>query len=95
MVEERKSILDKQKIDRMFLRDIVTDPADQAIVGAIASLAKALGIAVAAEGVENQAQLESLLALGCSDWQGHHFSTPLDAAGFEKLLKSDTAVRAG
>ena len=81
--------VDKLKIDRMFLRDIASDPADQAIVGAIASLAKALGIAVAAEGVENQAQLERLMALGCTDWQGHHFSTPLDAASFEKLFESE------
>jgi predicted signal transduction protein with EAL and GGDEF domain len=78
--------VDKLKIDRMFLRQLATDPADQAIVGAIAAMARALGLAVAAEGVEDAAQLERLLALGCSDWQGHHFSTPLDAAAFERLF---------
>jgi diguanylate cyclase (GGDEF)-like protein/PAS domain S-box-containing protein len=78
--------VDKLKIDRMFLRDIASDPADQAIVGAIASLARALGITVAAEGVENEAQLERLLALGCAEWQGHHFSPSLDPGSFEKLF---------
>jgi diguanylate cyclase (GGDEF)-like protein/PAS domain S-box-containing protein len=85
----------KLKIDRMFLRSIESNTADQAIVRTIASLARTLGISVAAEGVETAAQLERLLALGCEDWQGHHFSAPLDAAGFEKLLTSGQAARAG
>ena len=50
---------------------------------AITALAATLGISVAAEGVESAAQLERLLALGCEEWQGHYFSAPLDAAGFE------------
>jgi EAL domain-containing protein (putative c-di-GMP-specific phosphodiesterase class I) len=81
--------VDKLKIDRMFLRDIASDPVDQAIVGAIATLARALGIAVAAEGVENAAQLERLLALGCAEWQGHHFSPSLDPGAFEKLFSAE------
>jgi len=80
--------VDKLKIDRMFLRDIASDPVDQAIVGAIAALARVLGIAVAAEGVENAAQLERLLALGCAQWQGHHFSPSLDPGAFEKLFSA-------
>jgi diguanylate cyclase (GGDEF)-like protein/PAS domain S-box-containing protein len=85
----------KLKIDRMFLRSIESNAADQAIVRTIASLARTLGISVAAEGVETAAQLEQLLVLGCEDWQGHHFSAPLDAAGFERLLTSGQAARAG
>ena len=46
----------------------------------------ALGLRVAAEGVESEAQLARLLALGCDEWQGHLFSAPLEAAGFEQLL---------
>ena len=42
-----------------------------------------------ARGIESEAQLSRLLALGCEQWQGHYFSVPLDAAGFEKLLASD------
>jgi EAL domain-containing protein (putative c-di-GMP-specific phosphodiesterase class I) len=49
---------------------------------------------VAAEGIENEAQLSRVLALGCDEWQGHYFSPPLDAAGFEKLLAAETAKAA-
>jgi diguanylate cyclase (GGDEF)-like protein/PAS domain S-box-containing protein len=82
----RQLPIDKLKIDRAFLRAIATDPVDEAIVRTIASLAKTLGITVAAEGVESQGQLERLLALGCDEWQGHYFSPPLAPAEFEHLL---------
>ncbi|HKX37241.1 MAG TPA: EAL domain-containing protein, partial [Burkholderiales bacterium] len=81
----RRLPVDKLKIDRMFLRGIAADAADQAVVRTIASLAGTLGMAVAAEGVDDAAQLERLLELGCEQWQGHFFSEPLDAAGFERL----------
>jgi diguanylate cyclase (GGDEF)-like protein/PAS domain S-box-containing protein len=84
----------KLKIDRSFLRSIDTHAADEAIVRAIAVLAKTLGIAVAAEGIESEAQLSRVLALGCDEWQGHYFSAPLDAAGFEKLLLSEPSNKA-
>jgi diguanylate cyclase (GGDEF)-like protein/PAS domain S-box-containing protein len=87
--------VDKLKIDRMFLRHLATDPADQAIVGAIAAMARALQLAVAAEGVEDAAQLERLTALGCTDWQGHYFSTPLDAATFERLFSPEQRASGG
>jgi EAL domain-containing protein (putative c-di-GMP-specific phosphodiesterase class I) len=79
--------VDKLKIDRSFLRAIDSQPADEAIVRAIAALAKTLGLAIAGEGVESEAQLERLLALGCDEWQGHYFSAPLEAAAFEALLQ--------
>ena len=79
----------KLKIDRSFLHAIDSHAADEAIVRAIAALANTLGIAVAAEGVENEAQLARLLALGIEEWQGHYFSAPLDASGFDPLLSSD------
>jgi diguanylate cyclase (GGDEF)-like protein/PAS domain S-box-containing protein len=79
----------KLKVDRSFLRSLDSHPADEAIVRAIAALARALGIAVAAEGIEREAQLSRALALGCEEWQGHYFSAPLDAAGFEALLSSE------
>ena len=86
--------IDKLKIDRMFLRSIDSNAADQAIVRAIAALAQALGVSVAAEGIESAAQLEQLLALGCEDWQGHYFSEPLAASEFETLLLRMSADRA-
>jgi diguanylate cyclase (GGDEF)-like protein/PAS domain S-box-containing protein len=84
----------KLKIDRSFLRSIDTHAADEAIVRAIAALAKTLGIAVAGEGIENEAQLSRLLALGCDEWQGHYFSPPLDASGFERILLSEPSTKA-
>ena len=49
-------------------------------------MARALGLRVAAEGVESEAQLERLRALGCDEWQGHLYSASVDAAGFEDIL---------
>ncbi|HEX6318086.1 MAG TPA: EAL domain-containing protein [Burkholderiales bacterium] len=79
----------KLKIDRSFLRAIDSHPADEAIVRAIAALARTLEIGTAAEGIENEAQLARLLALGVEEWQGHYFSAPLDAGGLGELLSSD------
>jgi diguanylate cyclase (GGDEF)-like protein/PAS domain S-box-containing protein len=82
----RRLPIDKLKIDRLFLRSLESNAADQAIVRTISALADTLGIAVAAEGIETPAQLERLLSLGCDQWQGHFFSAPLDAAGFAGLF---------
>jgi len=91
----RQLPIDKLKIDRSFLRAIDSQAADAAIVRAITALAATLGISVAAEGVETASQLERLLGLGCEEWQGHYFSAPLDAAGFDALLsESFSAARA-
>jgi diguanylate cyclase (GGDEF)-like protein len=82
----RELPIDKLKIDRLFLRSLATNSADQAIVRTIAELARTLGIIVAAEGVESEAQLEKLLAAGCDQWQGHLYSVPLEAAQFAALV---------
>ncbi|HEY5896347.1 MAG TPA: EAL domain-containing protein [Burkholderiales bacterium] len=85
--------IDKLKIDRLFLKSIESNAADQAIVRTIASLAQTIGIGVAAEGVETLAQLERLLTLGCEHWQGHFFSPPLDAQAFASLFRSERTAR--
>jgi EAL domain-containing protein (putative c-di-GMP-specific phosphodiesterase class I) len=84
----RELPIQKLKIDRLFLRSLDTHAADQAIVRTIAELARILGLAIAAEGIETPPQLERLLALGCEDWQGHLYSAPLDAAQFASLVHS-------
>lgn len=89
----RQLPIDKLKIDRSFVREIDSQPADEAIVRAISAMAKTLGISVAAEGVENDAQLACLHALGCDQWQGHYFSEAVDAAAFEKMLSRDSRTR--
>ncbi|MGH8704901.1 MAG: sensor domain-containing protein [Burkholderiales bacterium] len=88
----RQLPIDKLKIDRSFLRELDAHPNDATIVQTIAAMAKALGLHVAAEGVENAAQLERLLALGCDEWQGHHCSPPLEAAAFERLIAQRSAA---
>jgi predicted signal transduction protein with EAL and GGDEF domain len=69
--------VDYLKIDRSFVRDLVTDMSDLAIVGAIIAMARHLNIEVIAEGIEGWQQLEKLRQLGCSLAQGFLFAKPV------------------
>jgi diguanylate cyclase (GGDEF)-like protein/PAS domain S-box-containing protein len=69
--------LEQVKIDRSFVRDILTDPNDAAIVRAIISMGHSLGLKVVAEGVETEAQWRYLLGEGCDIGQGYYFSPPV------------------
>jgi len=91
----RRLPIDKLKIDRGFLRELETSSGDAMIVETIAAMAKGLGLQVAAEGVETEAQLRRLRAVGCEEWQGHLFSEPLEAAAFERLALGERRVAAG
>jgi len=88
----RRLPIDKLKIDRSFLHELASHPADETIVQTIAAMAKTLGLSVAAEGVESESQLRRLLALGCEEWQGHYFSPPVAAAEFERLMRQRLAA---
>ena len=80
----RRFPIDKLKIDRVFIDEIVSRPEDASIVRAIVSLAHSLRLKVVAEGVETPAQLDFLKTAGCDEYQGYHFSRPLPAAEFER-----------
>jgi len=80
--------LDKLKIDKAFVCDIVMGTDDQAIVRSIIALAKALDLEVVAEGVESEAQRALLIELGCHQAQGFLFSAALPALEATQLLRS-------
>ncbi|MHB8743444.1 MAG: GGDEF/EAL domain-containing response regulator [Sulfuricaulis sp.] len=84
--------IDILKIDQTFVRDIITDPNDAAIVTAIITMAHSLDIHVVAEGVETPEQLEFLRARGCDFMQGYYFSPPRPADEIEHLLKSGKSL---
>ena len=77
----------KVKIDRSFVRDIAGDPDDRAIVSAIISMSRSLGMQTIAEGVETAEQLAYLKAQGCGEVQGYYFSKPVPAEAFVQLLQ--------
>ncbi len=68
--------IDQLKVDQSFVRDLLTDPADTAIVKTIVALAGSLGLSVIAEGVETPAQRDCLARLGCNNYQGYLFGRP-------------------
>jgi diguanylate cyclase (GGDEF)-like protein/PAS domain S-box-containing protein len=79
--------LDALKIDRTFIKDIVTDPDDAAITLAIIGLAHSLKLKVIAEGVETKAQLDLLAQHSCDQMQGYYFSRPVAPAELEAMLR--------
>jgi diguanylate cyclase (GGDEF)-like protein/PAS domain S-box-containing protein len=78
--------VDTLKIDRSFIRDLVTDLSDLAIVSAIIAMAKHLHIQVVAEGIEGYQQLEKLRQLGCTYAQGYLFARPVPAEAAPQYL---------
>jgi EAL domain-containing protein (putative c-di-GMP-specific phosphodiesterase class I) len=73
----RKFPINKLKIDRAFIRDLPEDREALAIVKAIVGLAASLGLGSTAEGVETEAQLEALRAIGCTEMQGYLLGRPM------------------
>lgn len=79
--------LDKIKIDKSFVQDLLEDEDDATIVRAIIQLGKSLGMQVIAEGVETAEQEAYIIAQGCNEGQGYLYSKPLPARELTQFLK--------
>lgn len=80
--------VDVLKIDQSFVRDMLVDRSDAAIIEAIIKLAQALDLELVAEGVESQEQADALQRYGCEIMQGYLYSRPVPFSQFCALLDS-------
>jgi EAL domain-containing protein (putative c-di-GMP-specific phosphodiesterase class I) len=78
--------VDIVKIDQGFIADLGRDRSSHAIVSAVVTLAHALSLTVAAEGVETARQHHDVAALGCDACQGYYFARPMRAEAFDALM---------
>ncbi|TIV69693.1 MAG: EAL domain-containing protein, partial [Mesorhizobium sp.] len=69
--------IDRLKIDRRFVQNINENGDNTKIVRAITELARGLGISIVAEGAETEAELDSLMAIGCDQVQGYSIAFPM------------------
>ncbi len=83
----RDFTFDKVKIDRAFISRITTDRASEHIVRAIIAMCQGLDLSVVAEGIEEQADVDMLRALGCGMGQGYHYGRPVDGAATLRYLQ--------
>ncbi|GEM_PF-3451548 len=88
-VKHFRKYISKIKIDRLFIRDMVVDTADAALVNSIIRMANGLEMAVVAEGIETDDQRSLLNQLNCQFGQGYLISKPLPKDQFIQLLESD------
>ncbi|MGH8114322.1 MAG: putative bifunctional diguanylate cyclase/phosphodiesterase, partial [Rhodanobacteraceae bacterium] len=86
--------IDAVKIDQSFVRNIGSDPDDEAVVTSMLDAARRLGLRVVAGGVETERQLEFLRERGCEAAQGYLFSHPLTASAFATLLSARRTLKA-
>jgi len=84
----KRFAVDKLKIDQSFVRDLVRNPDDAAIVRAIIQMASGLSLRTLAEGVEDEATLAILREFGCEDAQGYYFARPMPAAALAAFVSS-------
>jgi len=81
----------KLKIDKLFVADLLTEKQNRAIVQTIIAMAQALNMEVIAEGIENAEQVNVLIAMGCQQGQGYYYGRPesadLFALRLQKILK--------
>jgi diguanylate cyclase (GGDEF)-like protein/PAS domain S-box-containing protein len=84
LVYLRQLSIEEIKIDQSFVRDMLEDPDDEAIVVGVISLGRAFGLRVVAEGVESNEQAQYLVDLGCTIVQGYGLGRPMPMYAFQK-----------
>lgn len=82
----KKLPINKLKIDKSFVDDIMDDEDSKAIIKAIIALARTLKLNIIAEGVENEVQKDFLIEQGCHNIQGYYYSTPISAENMQKFM---------
>jgi len=87
--------IDTIKVDRSFIRDLSSNAEDRAITEAIIAMGKSLKMAIVAEGVETQGQIEFLRAHGCSEFQGFYYSKAVPPAAITDLLRAQPWAHPG
>ncbi len=80
------------KIDRSFVSDLATNPADVGIVRAIVAMAHGSNLSVIAEGVETKEQFLRVQEYGCDEMQGYWVSRPLPEEGVAQRLTDEVAL---
>jgi len=90
----RKFEIDKIKIDASFVRHLGDEADSAAIVTAVLALGQAMGLTVAAEGVETAEQVDFLKIAGCTEMQGHYFSCAVPAEDISSLLDKEPSASA-
>ena len=83
--------VDRLKIDQSFIRDIIDNPSDAAIVRATINLGHSLGLEVIAEGVETKEIVEHLLIEHCDKAQGYHFGRPQPADELSQIMRTQVS----
>ncbi len=86
----RRLPVSELKIDQSFIKEMVANKDDQAVVHSTIELAHNLGLSVVAEGVETRASLELLTKLGCDTIQGFLISQPLPVAEFDAFIEAQS-----
>ncbi|WP_425642867.1 putative bifunctional diguanylate cyclase/phosphodiesterase [Marinomonas gallaica] len=84
--------IDRLKIDQSFVRDLIADKDDYAIVLAVIAMANALSLKVLAEGVETNEHFKQLKLMGCYTYQGYYFGRPMCAVDFESFCENSSAA---
>ncbi|MFZ4535195.1 putative bifunctional diguanylate cyclase/phosphodiesterase [Propionivibrio sp.] len=88
----KRFAVDKLKIDQSFIRDLVTDPDDAAIVRAIIQMAHSLKLKTIAEGVETEELANLLRIFHCDEIQGYWFARPMPGDQLEVFVRTHLAL---